>query len=337
LSWQDGYDHDEYASGCEYYYAEMADNGENGPVFCACELQNDPTLLRSDEDKRQLTRSMILSRCNGLTRWRAPNDAKVGTGFCDVHGLNSHVYWSVSWWSDGFRGGLAAFGKWPAKVTIGQKYKGMSEEAAIRKALDDCERHIMQHDLVSDSGHVIPIYVGEDSGAGNHKPIVFEHCKACQSRNWVPTKGEGTGGREWHTLHKAASVRGDHWVVSPQESKTLKMRVYSYDVDYWKCHIANRLMVPTGDRTSYTLFGNTPSEFAELSHHATAEKSERLEIKDTGHEFTRWTNPRRAANHWWDTMVGSAMLASVHGVSLPHQTTRRRRKRRKAKVTLQAI
>jgi hypothetical protein len=337
LSWAEGFDPKLYASGVEYYYAEMADGGEEGPMFCACELQNDPALLKTDEDKRQLSRSMILARTNGLLPWKAPSNAKLATGFCDVHGLGGHIFWVVSWWADGFKGGLVAFGKWPQVATIGEKYAGMSEEAAIYQALADCEEHIMAHDVTTDEGNTLPLYIGEDSGAGQHQPLVFQHCRSCKTRNYFPTKGEGTGGRQWHTLHKTAKVRGDHWAVSAQESKSIKMRVFTFDADYWKSFICNRLMVPLGDVSAYSLYGRKPEEFAELSHHWVSEQRERLQIKDNGYEFDKWRLKRGAQNHWWDGVVGSAAMASVHGIRLPVQKRAKKPRRRGVRVRQRAM
>lgn len=316
VAWPDGYRSEEHESAVEKYYAKLVDKGDEGLRFVACEYQNDPDMLNAEEMSLQLREELIIGRLNNLEQWRIPSDAVLVTGQVDVHGAASCLYWLVSWWRSGFGGGLLCAGTWPPRGTIGERYRDMGEEAAIGSALADLEKLLMSRRWLSDDGRELMPVFGEDSGAGQHQQIVFRHCRGAVRRNWRPTKGENVKEKDYNSLHRQAVVRGEHWVMSPQASENLKVAAYMFDANWWKGFVRKRLQAPVADPASYTLWGGNPAIHAELARHWCAEESQTLTVKTTSREYEQWLPRPNRPNHWWDCLVGSAVIASTVGLKL---------------------
>jgi len=314
VAWPEGYRPEEHASAVEKYYAKLVDKGDEGLRFVACEYQNNPDLMAAAEVSRQLRAELIVDRLNRLEQWRIPSDAVLVTGQVDVHGAASCLYWLASWWRSGFGGGLLCAGTWPPRGTIAERYPEVNEETAIGTALADLEKWLMARSWKTDDGReLLPVF-GEDSGAGQHQQIVFRHCRSAARRNWRPTKGENVKDRNYNELHRQALVRGEHWVMSPQQSEALKVGAYLFDANWWKGFVRARLQAPVADPTAYTLWGANPALHAELARHWSSEESETLTVKTTSREYDQWLQRPNRPNHWWDCLVGSAVIASSCGL-----------------------
>lgn len=324
LAWPEGYRSEEYESALEKYYATLVDKCDEGPRFIACEWQNDPDMLRTENDSRQLTVELLATRLNNLEEWRIPSDAQFLTGQVDVHGSGSHLYWALSWWRATFGGGLLAYGMFPAGRTIGEAYPEMSEETAVRTAMADLERALMKREWKRDDGLIMLPVFGEDSGAGQHQQSVFWHCRQALRRNWRPTKGENSKEKDYNQLHKTAKLRGEHWVMSPQTSEELKVAAYMFEANYWKGFMRARLQAPYADPASYTFWGSNPGQHSELFRHCTAEESQTVIVKTTHKEYDQWTLKPNRANHWWDCLVGTAVIASTCGLRFGAAPSQRR-------------
>jgi phage terminase large subunit GpA-like protein len=334
-SWPEGYDPKKYDSAIEKYHAEWADKQENGLEYVACELQNDPSLLDTG-DIEQLTREMVLDRLNTYKRGRIVSECAVLSGFIDVHHAvnDGHLYWGVAGITQDFTPFVVDYGRFPRDKTVGETYQGSIEEKVLR-SLNDLEVKLMAARWTRDDGVEMTPYFGVDSGSGQHQQTVFQFCRGAKGRNFYPTKGENVKDRDYNTIGKNAKRRGDHWRESVAPTGELKIPVYMFDANYWKTFLYNRLMAEPGTTGALSLFGNKRETHAELSRHVTSERRLVVQVKNAGHEYDQWDLIPGRANHLWDVLTGSMMIAATRGCALPgHKMIGRRRRRKKRKATI---
>jgi hypothetical protein len=94
------------------------------------------------------------------------------------------------------------------------------------------------------------------------------------------------------------------------------IRHVAYDANFWKSFIHSRLKVPIGDKGCLTLFGNKGEVHRTLSEHLTAEYY--VKTQGRGRTVDEWKmRPEASDNHWFDSLTGCAVGASILGVALP--------------------
>ena len=88
-----------------------------------------------------------------------------------------------------------------------------------------------------------------------------------------------------------------------------------FDTNYWKSFVQARLAVPMGERGCLSLWGDNPQQHRLLADHLTAEY--RIRTEGRGRTVDEWKlRPERPDNHWLDCLVGSAVAASIEGISM---------------------
>ena len=87
-----------------------------------------------------------------------------------------------------------------------------------------------------------------------------------------------------------------------------------FDPDAWKSFTHERLLTPPGGGGCLSLFGSSAAAHPMISEHCAAEYSEPITLR--GDTFDKWMNrPDRPDNHLWDCLVGTAVAASVEGLT----------------------
>jgi len=314
VAWKKGFDKKLYASALEKFWAEWADKRENGLTYVACELQNDPSMMRADNDDR-LTILEVCERANGLDRWRIPHEVHILTGFVDVHGSAKHLYWTVAGWDQKFTGWVVGYGTWPEKRTIGEMYQG-SVEAQVRAALGDFEKWIMAKNFTTDAGtELVPTFL-VDSSWGQTMSQVYDFCRSAPRRNFFPSKGDTEKSGEFNNQGGKDLLRGDNWRQLGKTSEQLKVMGYLFEANYWKRFCLNRLKTPKGDRGALTVFGRDPAGHLEWAKHVLAERPRTIVEKGTGNEYEEFVCPPNRPNHLFDCLVGCAVAANIRGATM---------------------
>lgn len=103
---------------------------------------------------------------------------------------------------------------------------------------------------------------------------------------------------------------GVNWII--QRGRKKQTHLVS-DVNYWKSIIAERLTGPI-DNSSITLPDGVGLDICDQ---LASEYGQR--VSSMGRTVTQWTLRPRRDNHWFDGLVGCAVLASVEGAQLPGQ------------------
>ncbi|MCA9091678.1 MAG: hypothetical protein KDA90_23955, partial [Planctomycetaceae bacterium] len=107
---------------------------------------------------------------------------------------------------------------------------------------------------------------------------------------------------------------GLNWRVPSVQGKRAVRHVL-YDTNFWKSFVMARLVVPMGERGCLSLFGADANAHRLLAEHLSAEY--RVKTEGRGRTVDEWKlRPERSDNHWLDGLVGSAVAASMLGVSL---------------------
>ena len=110
------------------------------------------------------------------------------------------------------------------------------------------------------------------------------------------------------------------------------LRTVHIDTNYWKTFIHAHLAVMPGDKGCLSLFGSKPAEHRLFADHVTAEY--RVRTEGRGRKVDEWKlPPAKPDNHWLDCLVGSAVAASMLGVSVMDARSQQKpkaRRRRKA-------
>jgi hypothetical protein len=85
-----------------------------------------------------------------------------------------------------------------------------------------------------------------------------------------------------------------------------------YDTNFWKTWVARALKAVIGEAHALTVYRGDPGDHNLLWDHLCAEYH--VTTQGRGRVVEEWKlRPERMDNHWWDCLVGSAVVASVQG------------------------
>lgn len=143
--------------------------------------------------------------------------------------------------------------------------------------------------------------------------------------------GIGAGNKPLSEYRRSRGDRhGERWYI-PAVAGGREIRHVRHDANNWKSFIHARLAVPFGDAGSLTLWGKSPTEHRLYADHLTAEYPVRMSAH--GRVVDEWSNRPGRDNHYFDTLVGAAVAASIMGASVTagiagvKATTTKRRRR----------
>lgn len=326
VAWQDNHDPDEISA------LQHAMNllFRNERAFHA-EYQNEPMpeeSARTDD----LTADQIMARVNRLPRGAVPLSCSHVTAFIDVQA--SMLFYVVCGWKDDFTGWVIDYGSFPdqkrpyftlrdATIKLDRVIKNAGMEGRIRGALDVLTAALFARVWPRDDGaemHIEKCLIDANWGASTE--TIYEFCRATPFASLVmPSHGKyvGASSRPMREYQKSPGDKeGLNWRV-PALKKSHGVRHVVYDTNYWKSFIQSRLSVALGDNGALTLFGTKPDAHRMLADHLTAEYKVRTEGR--GRTVDEWkARPERPDNHWLDCLVGSAVAASMCGVTLASMT-----------------
>ena len=303
------------------------------------EYQNDPQAINT-VDEGFLTADEISRKVSGVERRVVPPECTHVSAFIDVQG--PILYWLVSAWQNGFGGQVIDYGTWPDQgrrhftlqslnKTLGDEYPGMDVNGAIYTGLIDLIGQLWstQWETV-DKGALRISHGMVDAGWGDSKKTVYKACRDSGFANSVsPSFGRGI---------KAGNMPMDEWPKKPGEQMghCWRRRITTgegvrhvlYDVNTWKTLIHRKLATPMGNDGSLSLYKASPTHHRQLADHVISEPYTRT--SGQGRELIEFKPPVAGRdNHFFDCLVGSAVAASIAGVSalghdVPKQAKRKR-------------
>lgn len=290
------------------------------------EYQNKP--LVRDNGASYATPAVVASRVAERERGVVPESATTLTAFIDCH--SAALYYAVLAWEPNFTGHVLDYGTWPdqpsryfslasAGRTIQNEFAGKGESEQLYLALQATAERIVGRVWRSDAGleHAVKLCL-IDSGDGDHTRTVFDFCRRSNFRAQLkPSKGWGITAASWPMNEwkiKPGERQGDSWVVR-MPPKFPFAKLVEFDANVWKSKIHRAFMLPSIQPGSMSLFGTNPKEHELFADHVG--NSERpIETSGRGRKVNCWKIlPGRPDNHWFDCVVGSAVAASVEGIS----------------------
>ncbi len=312
-SWPGGYRPELYESAIEKAFALLAEKRENGIPYLALELQNDIAMLEASRAVL-ITPQQVAGRASGLAWRRIPDECQYLAAFVDIGGLNSRLHYAVLAVGQGFRHlRLIEWDTWPrgGQITIGDRWPGLSQEAAIAAALETLAADLEAQPWRRDSGTAVPFRGGVDSGSG-WAPLAYAFTRGHKA--WVPTKGSNPKFRDFDRSGLKEARRGPGWREMPAQEGRLSVAAYLVDTPRWKRFVRNRLLIDRHEPEALTLADASPQHTVLLARHLLAEQPRTMVEKSTLAEYEEWEPVAGEPNHWLDCVVGCCVVASMQGV-----------------------
>lgn len=291
------------------------------PSAFKAEYQNEPTDPHSEI--LQMTPDLWRSRVTDRVRGIVPDWASKLTAFIDCH--KRVLVWSASAWSHDFTGCGLDYGTHPdqavrlwrvqtARPTLQDVAPPNSgDSAALRAGILKLLDRLASRVWLRDDGQEMTISrILVDTGW--EPDVINAAIKESRHRSLViPFKGTGKGANEPHVSDykkRPGESRGPEWIRRP----TLGVLA---DTWYWKTFLSQRLAAVPGDPGSFTWFGReadgTKADHTQLIAQLSAEFATEERGERTVH---RYAIKPGAEAHYLDTTTGSAIAASVEGISL---------------------
>ncbi len=301
---------------------------KNREAFHA-ECQNDPSAALMADDN---TPSMagLFEKFTRLGRGVLPIWTRKLVADIDVQ--KEILFYKVVAVGDGFRAAVVDYGTFPdqgpgyftikdLRLKMSQAFSATGRsggmESAIWWGLDQLVPKLMKS-WPREDGHEHRVErLGIDTGWGDSTDFLYEYCRRSPfAAILLPTKGVGiTAGERPMTEWKPRDNEprpGLHWVLSTEPTKRA-VWLLRYDTNWWKTFSCNRAAASPGPGALW-LFGQDASEHRLLFDHCRAETPVFTRGRDR--VVWKWTCPQGVDNHWWDTLVGSMVVASVQGMAL---------------------
>ncbi len=299
------------------------------------EYQNDPLpLVKADDDA--LSPDAVASKFNRWPRAVIPLQAQRLTAFIDVQ--KNVLFWLVLATGDGFDGWVVDYGVYPdqrkdyfrlseCRYTLAKHTKTESQEAWIRAGLEQLTSLLIGRDWKrSDavSMRVESCFVD----AGWFTELVHEFCRANKNAAITkPSRGFGIGATSnpFSDYHRKPGDRiGENWRVIAGQQRV--SRQVQFDSNYWKSFVSARLRAPSGERGSYSFYGDKADPHRLIADHICSEDPVKVEARKR--TVVEWKLKPNRDNHWWDCLVGATVAASMQGAVLKDGITGSAKRRR---------
>jgi len=329
VAWPERHNTDEL-SAIQHAWNLRIDRGD--AAFFA-EYQNQPLADHVESDK--LDKRALAARVTNVPRGTVPANHHRLTAFVDVQ--DRVLFWLVASWSDTFGGHVVSYGVYPdqgvtffeagsAKRTLAAAAGGAGFEAALSAGLEHVTQTLIGRDWPREDGTAMRIsQMMIDANWGKSTATVRTFAKRSAFAGVIlPSHGRGIGASS-PALNDKGKARGDRLGLNWRIGQVQGQRSCTYDTNYWKTFVASRLRLATGDPEAIVFCAG---EHDMLWDHLTNEYPVRTESA-RGRVVDEWKlSGTRFENHWWDCLVGSAVSASIAGVS-PAATDTGGRQRRK--------
>jgi len=327
VAWEERFEHDEISAIQHAMNLKLRDER----AFFA-EYQNEP-MKDADARPDDLTPDQITAKLNRHAKGTVPLGSDKITAFIDVQ--KSLLYYAVVGWEDGFTGNLLAYGAFPeqnrhyftlrdAKQSIADVIKAPDLEGQIYGALEMLTGALLGRGWPRDDGVDLKIErLLIDANWGDSTDIIYKFCRQSQhSAILTPAHGKYIGAssspmREWPK--REGERRGQNWILRSGAKRSVRHVIV--DTNFWKSFLHNRLSVPMGSKSTFTLYGEKSATHEMLADHLCSEYRVRVEAKGAGRSIDEWKlKPERPDNHLFDCLVGCCVGASMQGVSLDEST-----------------
>lgn len=290
------------------------------PYAFAAEYQNEPIV---DEDQTaKLDPVAIQRKTNAHKAGLVPHGSRFLVAHIDVQ--KKALFWLVAAWEDYWRGHVVAYGAYPKqptayytlrdlRQTMARAHPKLSFEAMLYAGLDTLTQTLLSVDWKIDGGGAQHIdRLGIDANWGESTETVYRVCR--QSRFAAilrPMHGRAVGASSKPMVYpgrkrKKGEIVGEQWLIPP----AAPIRHISFDANHWKTKVAAMLTAPIGERGAIDLH---IGDHRLLADHLTSEYP--VKVEGRGRTVDEWKLHPGRDNHYWDNLIGCAVLASTLGIA----------------------
>jgi hypothetical protein len=320
--WEDRYNPDEISAIQHAMNLKLRDE-----IAFYAEYQNEP-LLDAESGDFVLSTSAIMAKANGLPQGTLPQQCDKVVMFVDVQ--KTLLFYTVVAWNEDFTGQVLEYGTYPkqnkrrftladAGITIQQKFPKAGFEGQLTQALTALFTEQMRKEWQREDGIVFHIEKALiDANWGQSTDIVYQFCRRNPFAGAIlPSHGRyiGASSKPMTEYRKQPGDKlGFNWLM-PNIFGKRTIRHVVFDTNYWKSFVYSRLAVAEGDKGCLSLYGK-PALHELFAQHLTAEY--RVKTEGRGRTVDEWKlKPEHFDNHWFDCLVGCAVLGSMQGCALP--------------------
>jgi hypothetical protein len=291
------------------------------------EYQNEP-LAEEEAHSDDLTPDQIAGKLNRMQRGSVSIACNKITAMIDVQA--SLLFYVVTAWEDNFTGYIVDYGAFPdqnssyftlanAKIPLSSVIKAAGLEGQLFGGLEALTTLLCSRDWLRDDGAGLKIErCLVDANWGVSTDTIYQFCRQSPfSGVLMPSHGKYFGAssvplREW--TKRPGDRVGVNWKMPNVQGKR-SVRYVVYDTNFWKSFIHSRFSTAMGDRGCLSLFGDKPEHHRMFADQICSEY--RVRTSGRGREIDEWKlRPERPDNHLLDCLVGSAVAASIQGVTL---------------------
>ncbi len=327
VAWPARFDPDHEISALQAAMNLYLDN----PWEFAAEYQGDPRSVDENQAAIKLDAKALALRTVRVPRLTVPSECTRLTAFIDLGG--QILWYVIVAWDERFSGTVIDYGCWPQqarqmfiarepKPSLGETYKGLSEEQRVFAGLRDLTTMILSRRYLRHGTDEVVTVDRCLVDEGWNPDVAYEACRdSAFASVLMPSKGRGgkPGGTpmsQWSKTKKQGvrySPPGQPtWIIGPVGSG--KGRHATVDVDAWKTFTANRLLTEPGGGGCLRFFSSGKDGEHELFiKHLVSEFAAEVTTPD-GATFAKWGRKPNLDNHWWDCLVGCAVAASMQGL-----------------------
>ena len=300
------------------------------PRAFMAEKQNSPEAQVSG-DLAELNPLELVRRVGSTKRGEVPAEATTLTAHVDVQA--KILFWTVVAWSQHFGGTVIDYGTTPKqsrrhfnlrdiRKDLADSYPGMDEPGALRLAIAETVKMLTAKAYARIDGAEMRLDRGLVDARWNTE-AVEAGLQLAQCGQWMPSYGVGIRAKDapieqW--TKKRGVKRGNHLVVQKPDRR-LFMSVF-YDTNHWKSEVHQSLHIPPAHTQAITLYRESQSHHQMYADHLTAERAVRVEAR--GRIKDEWELMGSKDNHFWDTLVGSAVAASICGIKKEIESEQRK-------------
>jgi hypothetical protein len=344
IVWKDGYDPERFVDPLE----QSMDWFFRDRQGFWSELMNNPGGFEV-ETRPMLQRDAVAGRVHHLKQFACPQPAEFLTAFADVQGrvlfyeVRAHALDSTSWVID--------YGTWPGqprlyytlndlKLTLDSAYpKHPTFRARLAAAVKDLFGALFSREYKREDGQTLRMNVAAIDANFETEAVKAAILASGMSGRILPSHGRSFRPPKLpinDLPDKDGDRAGNGWRL--RIPKANQQRHLLYDVDYWKSHHRDRLLMPPEAPGALTLFAGRQHEM--WTDHTLAENSSLFMDMQSQRVVEMWElRPERPDNHFLDCSVGNHVLGGMLGCVLPDNTglTQRRLRGRKKRPKRQAI